>query len=86
MFGDEPCGTLLGGESQGSADENSAEHWDDIMLGGDDQDATKSSEGVESGIFQSSLDPSKFSHRYAAWLIRHGHLDSSETRERYNDL
>jgi hypothetical protein len=36
MFGDEPYGTLLGGESQGSADENSAEHWDDIMLGGDE--------------------------------------------------
>ena len=34
MFGDEPCGILLGGESQGSADENSAEYWDDIMLGG----------------------------------------------------
>ena len=46
MFGDEPCGTLLGGESQGSADENSAEHWDDIMLGGDDQDATKSISGA----------------------------------------
>ena len=36
MFGDEPCGILLGGVSQGSTEEDGATalNWDDAMLGG----------------------------------------------------
>ena len=48
LFGDEPCGILLGGESQGSADENSAELWDDIMLGG--------GEGAVTCVYQCEFD------------------------------